>query len=104
MATTVQGANGYNGGTTIKSGTLRATNTSGSATGNGSVTVTSRGAIKLRCHAGGQRRLGSRDVDGQRDRKFGGVIAAETNSTTTGTLTTANETWSGARTRGRSPA
>ena len=42
---TLGGANTYTGGTTVSNGTLRVSNTTGSATGSGAVTVTTTGAL-----------------------------------------------------------
>lgn len=44
---TLGGANTYTGGTTINGGVLIATNTSGSATGSGTITVGTSGALQL---------------------------------------------------------
>jgi len=82
--TILQGASTYTGGTTIGSGTVRA-NSGTTSLGTGALTINSGGTL------GGNGSVGN--ATNALTVNAGGTIAAGSSSTTTGTLTTGNETW-----------
>jgi len=90
------GSNSYAGTTTINAGTLRADNTSGSATSTGAITVgpgtANYGGARL---GGNGTASGSVTLAYSANAKQGGMIAAGADDSTTGTLNTGNEVWNG---------
>ena len=91
-------ANLYTGATTISSGTLRANNgaSNGSATGTSNIAVSpgtsNYGGAKL---GGNGVVTGTVSLATSVTAKQGGIIAAGADDSTTGKLTTGNETWNG---------
>jgi autotransporter-associated beta strand protein len=90
------GANSYGNGTTISSGTLRANNSAGSATGSGAVSVGAGATLGGSGSVSGAVTLAAGTSDGSPGvLASGGTITAGGSSTAVGTLTTGNQTWSG---------
>ncbi len=79
-------ANTYTGGTVISGGTLRANNTTGSATGTGAIDIQSGGKL------GGSGTIGN--GTNVITVESGGTITAGADDHTTGTLTTGSQVWS----------
>ena len=74
-------ANGYSGGTTVSGGTLLVTNTTGSGTGAGNVTVNTGGTL------GGGTATGGGGISGNITVNSGGTLDPGTSSTSNGILT-----------------
>jgi autotransporter-associated beta strand protein len=90
------GANTYAAGTTISSGTLRADNASGSATGPGPIAVRAGTSNYGGGRLGGNGTAGgSVALAGSATATQGGIVAAGGTSTAVGALATGNETWNG---------
>ena len=93
---TLELASTYTGPSAVSAGTLRANNSSGSATGTGNISIGAGSS-----NYGGARLGGSGSVSGSvtlaasATAKQGGIIAAGADDSTIGTLTTGAQTWNG---------